>query len=198
MNNPPRNPMMRPPRAASGGDANAPYGNSGTPGVPTRAARGVDLGDDDGRGRFTERVFVFPAFQPVAPGGTEQSSQIEVTANRGNAMRLVAFRGIIQLTSSSPNPYDAALTKLKLSINGTEDFTTSGQRVNPVSFAMLFASTAAPWWWYAAPPRLIAGDQLQCTCVNDTPVGEGANTITPEVAVRLVDERYWLALYGGG
>ncbi len=196
MNNPPRYPMVRPARAASGGVANAPMGNSGAPGIPTRGASlDADMGND-GRGRFTERIFVFPPFAPVAPGGGEQSSQIEVTSNRTKKMRMVAMRGIIKV-ATDPTPFDTALLQLRLQINGVEDFTTSGQRVNPASFSILFASTAAPWFWWSAPPQLNAGDQLQCTVTNSGPISEGGNIMTPEVAVRLVDERYWLALYGG-
>jgi hypothetical protein len=194
----PNYPLVRPARAASGGVANAPFGNSGAPGVPTRGARGPDLGEDDGRGRFTERVFVFPPFPDISPNGDEQSSQIEVTANRGKKMRMVGLRAVIT-KASNPTTFDAALMKLRLQINGNEDFTTSGQRVQPVSFAILFANIAAPWWWYAAPPQLKAGDQLQVTITNTSPpAGESSNIMNAEIGVRLVDEAYWLALYGDG
>jgi hypothetical protein len=56
-----------------GGGAASAFGNSGAPGVPTpTSVRGQDLATQyaaDERGRFTERVFVFPQFQPLDPGG---------------------------------------------------------------------------------------------------------------------------------
>jgi hypothetical protein len=196
---PPRWPLVRPPRQAQGGGAAAPFGNSGAPGIPmgstSRSLRSLNTGDE--RGRFTERVFVFPPFAGVVPGGDGQQSTIEVTSNRTGLMRLVALRGVI-LSATDPTPYDAANLKLRLQINGTEDFTTSGQQVNPVSFAILFANTAAPWWWYACPPRIKSGDMLQVTITNTLPGGEGANIMVPEVALRLVDDEYWQAYYGGG
>jgi hypothetical protein len=201
-----RVPLVRPPRFAQGGGAASAFGEtSGSPAVPTPSSRrGRELQiqyADDERGRFTERVFVFPQFAALVPGGSsvagaQQQQTIQVMSNRTSFVRLVALRGI--LTNSTVVPLtglELANLQLRLQINGEEDLTTSGQQSNPASFATLFAEQTAPWFWFACPPRLRVGDILEATVTNNTPLA-GA-TLTPEVACRLVDDQWWRALYGG-
>lgn len=206
MNDRNRSPLVRPPRFAQGGGVASAFGNSGAPSVPvpgTRRGRmlGIQYADDE-RGRFTERIFEFPQFPALTAGGstvaTAQSSQtIQVTSNRTSFLRLVALRGILQLSSGDLTGFETANLMLRLQINGEEDLTTSGQKSNPSSFAMLFANPTAPWLWMACPPRLRVGDLIQATVTNVTPGGEGVPSLTPEIALRLVDDEWWRALYGG-
>ena len=194
-------PMVPSPRLANGGGAARPMG-AGGPGIaPPGSSRAELLAQqvaDNERGRFTERVFAFPQFDPLAPGGigisgTSQSQQIQVTTNRSSFVRLVACRGILQFSDSDLNGLEAANLLFKLSINGEEELTTSGNVGGFASFAAMFSSSAAPWFWFASPPRLRNGDTVQCTVVNN--LAEGS-TLTPEFLLRLVDDQWWQAVYG--
>jgi hypothetical protein len=200
-----RTPLVRPPRFAMGGGAASAFGNSGAPGVPSptsrrAAALAIQYADDE-RGRFTERIFEFPQFNALAGGGAaivaaQDTQQIEITSNRTDFVRLVALRGTLQATSTLPlTGLELAQLMLRLQINGEEDLTTSGQTSNPVSFAALFANSAAPWLWFAAPPRLRVGDVLQATVTNIGPAIE-EHFLVPEVTCRIVDDQWWRALYG--
>jgi hypothetical protein len=208
MNNPPRSPMVRPPRQAQGGGASDAFGSSGTPGlvVPRPGSRRARLlamqYADDERGRLTERIFVFPQFNALQPGGApvpaaSQQQTIMVTSNRSSFVRFVAVRGVVQNSSVLPlTGLEAATLSLRLQINGEEDLTTAGQVSGQASFATMFSDNAAPWFWLAAPPRLRAGDEILVTVTNISPVVEGAPVLTPEVALRLVDDEWWRILYG--
>jgi hypothetical protein len=206
MNDRNRTPLVRPPRFAQGGGVASAFGGSGAPSVPVPGTRrGRELAiqyADDERGRFTERIFEFPQYPPLLAGGAvvagaTSAQTIQVTSNRTSFVRLVAIRGILQLSDSQLSGFETANLMLRLQINGEEDLTTSGQKSNPSSFAMLFANPTAPWLWMACPPRLRTGDVVQATVTNITPVGEGAPILTPEIACRLVDDDWWRALYGG-
>lgn len=201
-----RTPLVRPPRFAQGGGAASAFGElSGSPAVPTPdSRRGRELQiqyADDERGRFTERVFIFPQFAGLVAGGSTvagatQQQVIQVMSNRTSFVRLVALRGILANSTTTPlSGLELAALQLRLQINGEEDLTTSGQQSNPASFATLFAEQTAPWFWFACPPRLRVGDILEATVTNNLTVG-GA-TLTPEVACRIVDDQWWRALYGG-
>jgi hypothetical protein len=202
-----RTPLVRPPRFAMGGGAADAFGGSGAPAVPVPTSRrGREIAmqyADDERGRFTERVFVFPTFDPLVPGGSqtvgaEESQTVQVMSNRTSFVRLVALRGILKFSNKLPlTGLELANLELRLQINGEEDLTTSGQQVNPASFATLFSQQTAPWFWMACPPRLRVGDILQATVTNTYPVSELSPNLTPEVSVRLVDDEWWMALYGG-
>ena len=202
-----RIPLVRPARFAQGGGSADSFGLSGAPAVPVpNSRRGRELAiqyADDERGRFTERVFIFPTFSPLAPGGPSvaaamQSQTIQIMSNRTSFVRLVALRGILSFTNNLPlTGLELAQLLLRLQINGEEDLTTSGQQSNPASFATLFANQTAPWFWMACPPRLRVGDILQATVTNNAVAGEGAPTLTPEVTCRIVDDEWWRALYGG-
>ena len=202
----PRTPLVRPPRFAQGGGVAPAFGMSGAPVVPVPGSRrGRELAiqyADDERGRFTERIFEFPQFPALTAGGftaaTATSAQtIQVTSNRTSFVRLVAVRGILQLSTAALDGTELAQLMLRLQINGEEDLTTSGQTSNPSSFAMLFSNPSAPWLWMACPPRLRVGDIVQATVTNIAPAGEGSPSYTPEIACRLVDDDWWRALYGG-
>jgi hypothetical protein len=199
-----RIPLVRPSRFAMGGGAADAYGGSGAPGIPTPGSRraaslAIQYADDE-RGRFTERIFEFPQFKPLVPGPAPVSVDqqiVEVVSNRTDFVRLVALRGTLQNSSVLPlSGLELAQMMLRLQINGEEDLTTSGVITNPVSFAALFANSAAPWLWFSAPPRLRVGDIVMATVSSIVPVGDGAPTLTPEVTLRLVDDQWWRALYG--
>lgn len=195
-------PVVPPPRIAQGGGAARPFG-AGAPGIaPPGTSRAELLAQqvaDNERGRFTERIFVFPQFAALTAGGpsvagAQQTQQIQVTTNRSSFVRLVAARGVVQFSDTLPlTGLEAANLLLKLSINGEEDLTTSGIVGGSASFANLFSSSAAPWFWFASPPRLRNGDTVQATVINN--FVEGA-TLTPEVSLRLVDDEWWQVLYG--
>lgn len=206
MRPPAQRPLVRPPRFAQGGGVASAFGSSGAPAVPVPGTRrgkmlAIQYADDE-RGRFTERIFPFPQFPALTPGGltvaTAQSSQqIEVTSNRTSFVRLVALRGILQASTEDLTGFELANLFLRLQINGEEDLTTGGNQAGPASFDMLFATPTAPWLWMACPPRLRVGDTLQCTIFNALATGETVPSLTPQVALRLVDDEWWRALYGG-
>jgi hypothetical protein len=200
MNGGRRIPMVRPPRQASGGGLGAPsYGNSGAPGQPA-LERGQRARDETklryalGRGRFFERVFVFPDFAALAAGGTPQDTQnIDVKSNGDSFVRLVAIRGAFD-TDANLTGKEGAELFLTLGIDGLEDLMTSGRTVQPASFAILFSESAAPWFWFAAPPLIRVGETLAATIRTTYSVSE--STITPQLAVRLMDDNEWCKLYG--
>lgn len=199
-----RSPLVAPPRLSQGGGAARPFGG-GAPGIAdARSAAASDIALDaaeNERGRFTERVFVFPQFPALAPGGAvvagaQSSQQVLVTTNRSNLLRLVACRGILSTSDTLPlTGLETAQLQLSLAINGLEELTTNGSTGGPASFATLFASNVAPWFWFAAPPLLRNGDTIQATVTNNASA-EGGATLTPEVSLRLVDDEWWQALYG--
>jgi hypothetical protein len=204
-----RYPIVRTPRGAQGGGAPGAFAsNSGAPGlvVPTPGSRRARMlamqYADDERGRLTERIFEFPQFPPLVPGGptaagSSATQTIMVTSNRSTFVRFVALRGVLQFTTVLPlTGLELPNLMLRLQINGEEDLTTGGQVSSPSSFGALFSETAAPWLWLAAPPRLRSGDEIQATVTNITPGGEGGGTLTPEVCLRLVDDEWWRILYG--
>jgi hypothetical protein len=157
---------------------------------------------DDERGRLTERIFEFPQFPALAPGGptaagSSFSQSIRVTSNRGSFLRWVATRGVVQFSTVLPlTGLEAANLMLRVQVNGQEDLTTAGQLSSPSSFAALFSEIAAPWLWMAAPPRLRVGDELLVTVTNIWPATGSPPTLTPEVTLRLVDDEWWRILYG--
>jgi len=206
---PPRRvPLVRPARFSGGGGATGAFDTgSGAPAVPVptsaRARMLMLQYADDERGRFTERIFEFPQFADLTTGGfstpsANDTQQIEVTGNRTSFLRLVALRAVLQNSNQTPlSGLETAQLLLRLQVNGEEDFTTGGNVSAPSSFAMLFSDVAAPWFWFACPPRLRVGDTVQATVTSIAAGGEGAPILTPEVAVRLVDDEWWQVLYGG-
>lgn len=196
-------PFVPPPRMQQGGGRAAPFGPNapGLAGVDpnSQAGRIARLAAENDRGRFTERIFVFPQFDPLEAGGptnaaSVQSKTINITTNRSPILRLVAFRGILQFSDTLPlNGLETANLLVSLSINGEEELTTEGGSGGPVSIASLCSSNVAPWFFFAAPPVLRNGDTMQVTVTNN--FEEGA-TLTPEISLRLVDDEWWQALYG--
>jgi hypothetical protein len=194
-----RIPMVRPPRQAAGGGVGAPSfaNNSGAPGQPSRED-GKRARDETrlryalARVRFFERLFVFPQFAALSAATPQDSQSIDIKSNGDSFVRLVAMRGC--MTSNAPlTGQELAQLFLTLSIDGLEDFTTSGQRQNPASFEIMFSESAAPWMWLAAPPLLRVGETISAT-IRTTVSGEVA--LTPQFAVRLVDDNVWCELYG--
>lgn len=200
-------PTVRPPQFAQGGGSAPAFGGSGAPAVPVPGSRRARLLDiqyaDDERGRFTERVFVFPAFSGLIAGGmsvpgAQASTQVQVMSSRSSFVRMVALRAVLTSTSVLPlTGLELAQLTLAFSINGEEDLTTGGELETPATLATLFANQTAPWFWFACPPRLRAGDMLQATVTNTAPAGEGSPVFGVEVTARLVDDEWWMALYGG-
>ena len=196
-------PVVRPPMHAGGGVGD-PFGTSGAPGMPPSesAERARDEAIERyalARGRFFERIFRFPDFQILtALGPTTDTQQIDVKSNGDSFVRLVAIRGIVNTFGALPSGtnHEAANTFLQLEIDGLESFMTSGRVELPASFAILFSETAAPWLWLSAPPIIRVGETLSANVrVNaaNMPPEVGWQ---PELALRLVDDNVWCALYG--
>jgi hypothetical protein len=195
-------PVIRPPLHAAGGVGD-PYGNSGAPGLPPsenqKRARDETIERYAlARGRFAERIFEFPTFQPLfLPGPLTDSQQIDVKSNGDSFVRLVALRGVVNTLGALPSGtnFEAANTFLQIGIDGLEDLMTSGKQAQPASFAMLFSETAAPWFWFSAPPLIRVGETMQATVTVQQVPAEVA--WQPEVACRFVDDEVWCQLYGG-
>lgn len=192
--------LVRPSRFAGGGAASPAFGLSGAPDVPRPQSRrgkmlAIQVGDDE-RGRFTERVFTFPAndFAGIT-AQTVADSTVPIVSNRTSFVRLLAFRGVVSATSSLPlNGLEEANLLLRLSINGEEDAITNGKVADSSSFAELF-SPIAPWYWFAAAPRLRAGDEITAAITNNFPTGEVSITLSARLSLRIVDDQWWRAMY---
>jgi len=189
-----------------GGGAALPFG-SGAPGLPSpgtkRAAELARQWRDDARGRFTERLFVFPDSGLVAPNTqTENSQGVPIVSNRTSFVRLVAIKGsILSSISEGANVYEAGVDeanmRLRLQINGEEDLVTTGQGSGFAPYSDLFQPTA-PWLWFAAPPRLRVNDVLLANWENtygtaDSPI---TKNLCATLTARICDDRWWQALYG--
>ena len=160
--------------------------------VPT-SRRGLELAQqrrDDAAGRFAERIFELQ-FGPIAGDGRKQIIQ-PFNSLGGRFVRLVAMRGAY-LQAGTPDVFALSHLRLRMQLNGQSDFIGSNGS-NQASFAMLFADESDPWYWFVSPPRIRTGDLLTLTCDN-TFAGEGAPTLTPEVALRLIDDDLWTLLY---
>jgi hypothetical protein len=196
--------MVRPPRFAQG-NGEPPFGGSGAPGLPQPLTqRAIDLARqdaDDNRGRFTERIFVFPEFGSIAAGSTAPSQSIKIVSNRTSFVRMVAMRGGITNGPIGPGPGPGAgfplqqimaNTLLRLQINGQEDASTNGDGSIPMNFDALF-SPVAPWFWWAAPPRMRVSDTVQATIA----INAFAEAfVQPYLELRMVDDEWWQELYG--
>lgn len=201
----PRTPMVRPPLHAGGGVGD-PFGNSGAPGLPP-PGEGAKAARDEmiqqyalARGRFFERLFVFPDFAVLTNASVvnQDVQKIDVKSNGGSFVRLVAMRGVVNTFGSfgAGNNFEARNTFLQLEIDGLEDFTTSGQTVQPVSFATAFAEDSAPWLWLSAPPILRAGETIAATITMALAQIPDEVGWQAELALRLVDDEVWCELYG--
>jgi hypothetical protein len=199
-------PMVRPPLHAGGGVGD-PNGNSGAPGLPPGGTSGAKFADDEARelyalarGRFVERLFVFPDFAifEEATGPATDTQQIEVKSNGDSFVRLVAMRGVVNTFGSfgAGNNFEAKNTFLQLQADGLEDFTTSGKTVLPISFDAAFSENAAPWLWLAAPPLLRVGETLAATITVKQAQIPSEVGWQPQLALRLVDDAVWCQLYG--
>ncbi len=110
-------------------------------------------------------------------------------------MRFVAMRGAFTL-QTRPNllvPLIPANLRIRLQL-AQSDYTDKAPR-NDTSFAMLFSDESSPWYWFASPPRMRTGDLLNVTLRNAFSPGEGTPVITPEFAVRFIDDALWELLY---
>lgn len=199
-----RIPGVRPPMHAGGGVGD-PFGNSGAPGMPplesSQRARDEAIQRYAlARGRWFERLFVFPDFALFPSGGTvvEDTQQIDVKSNGDSFVRLVAIRGIIATTGTTPTGtnYEESHSFLQLEIDGLEDFTTSGKTVQPVSFDVAFSNSAAPWLWLAAPPIIRVGETVAAKVTIDPAIITAETSWQPQLALRLVDDNVWCELYG--
>jgi hypothetical protein len=205
MPNPRRIPMVRPPLHAGGGVGN-PFGNSGAPGLPASQTEGARFARDEmiqryalARGRWFERVFVFPPFLVFdAASLATDTQQIDVKSNGDSFVRLVALRGDVNTFGSfgAGNNFEAKNTFLQLEIDGLEDFTTSGKTIQPISFDVAFSDSAAPWLWLATPPLLRVGETVAATItVTQAQIPNDVGW-QPQLALRLVDDNVWCELYG--
>ena len=191
--------LVRPPRFAGGGGASPAFGMSGAPDVPRPESRrgkmlAIQVGDDE-RGRFTERIFEFPDWPILNAGVTGIQQTVKIVSNRTSFVRLVAFRGVLSNSTVTPlTGLEEANLLLKLSINGEEDAITNGSAATSTSFAEAF-SPIAPWFWYAAPPRLRVGDEITATLANNFPVSEASPNLNARLALRIVDDQWWRAMY---
>lgn len=197
--------MVRPPLHAGGGVGD-PFGNSGAPGMPPPDGEGAERARDEAvqryalaRGRWFERVFVFPDFAVLqATGAPSDTQQIDVKSNGDSFVRLVALRGSVNTYGSfgAGNNFEARNTFLQLEIDGLEDFTTSGKTIQPISFDVAFSDSAAPWLWLSAPPILRVGETIAATVtVIQAQIPEEVGW-QPQLALRLVDDNVWCELYG--
>jgi hypothetical protein len=148
---------------------------------------------DGAAGLFTERFQDFP-FVPIAPGDSANPGVLPfvpftVTSQGGRYLRCLAIRGVTNSDSDFTGLELAAL-RLRLQLNGQNDF-IGGNETNDASFAALFDDETAPWFWFLSPPLLRAGDQLTLTVHNTSTEA----TLTPEVAIRLMDDDLWQELY---
>lgn len=194
--------MVRPPRHAQGGMAD-PFGNSGAPGMPPDS-EGAKRAHDEmvqryelARGRFLERVFVFPSFDPLNAATPSNQQSIDVKSNGDSFVRLVAFRGVVDTSDAVYSGAERLRTFLNMQIDGLEDFCTSGRQTQPASIAALFADESAPWFWFSAPPLLRVGETIAATMQAAPPPagGEGQSWL-PQLVLRLVDDETWCQLYG--
>lgn len=200
-----RVPMIQPPRQLSGGGAAPAFGTMAGPAPLANSRRGRLLAlqyADDERGRFTERVFTIPQFSALAPGGPSvaaatQQQTVQMVSNRTSFVRLVAMRGVLQLSDTLPlNGLETANLTMDVQLDGEENLFTSGDKqTRPPTFAELFATDTAPWFWFAAPPRLRVGDTMLVEVTNTFTVGTDIH-LTPAVSFRIVDDRWWQAMYG--
>lgn len=207
MNNPPRRiPGVRPPMHAGGGVGD-PFGNSGAPGMPPPSESAKRARDEAieryalARGRWFERLFIFPAFDTFAastPTLVESTQSIDIKSNGDSFVRLVAMRGVVATFGAAPlgGNYETVHTFFQMEIDGLEDFTTSGRTVQPSSFDMAFSESAAPWLWLAAPPILRVGETVAVKVTIDPTVITGEVAWQPQFGLRLVDDNVWCELYG--
>jgi len=196
--------MVRPPLHAGGGVGD-PFGNSGAPGMPPgdeSAQREHDEAVQQfalARGRFFERVFVFPVFAILTNASTNQDTQsIDIKSNGDSFVRLVAMRGVVNTygTFGAGNNFEARNTFFQLQADGLEDFTTSGKTVQPISFDAAFSENAAPWLWLSAPPILRVGETLAAIVTMISAQIPDEVGWQAQFAVRLVDDNVWCELYG--
>lgn len=209
---PGRIPMVKPPMQSSsgGGPMGAPsWGESGAPGMPPsedakRARDEMVQRYTLARGRFFERVFTFPNLQAISAAGSPLPNntvgRVDVKSNGGSFVRCVAMRGTAVRSDGAGLSAGLELAQLflLLSVDGVEDFTTSGQATQPVSYETLFSEAAAPWFWFAAPPLLRVSETLSATISTtfQATSGETQVTLTPQLTLRLIDDDAWCALYG--
>jgi len=201
---PRRIPMVRPPMHAGGGVGD-PFGNSGAPGLPPDS-EGAERARDEAvqryalaRGRWFERVFVFPDFLVFdAASLATDTQQIDVKSNGDSFVRLVALRGTVNTFGSAGagNDFELRNTFLQIEIDGLEDFTTSGKTIQPISFACAFSDSAAPWLWLSAPPILRVGETVAATVTVIQAQIPSEVGWQPQLAFRLVDDNVWCELYG--
>ena len=147
---------------------------------------------DEAAGIFTERIQDFP-FPAIAAGdfATAGLSPQTVTSMGGRYIRCLAIRGVTRSDADPPTGQERAAARLRVQLNGQNDW-IGGNETGFASFAALFDEEAAPWFWFLSPPLFRAGDQLQLTVQNTSP---GDTILTPEVALRLIDDELWQELY---
>lgn len=151
---------------------------------------------DTAQGHFAERIFDLQ-FDSIDGGEQDQIVQ-PFTSLGGRFVRLVAMRGAASTNRGvAVTDLDLAHLKLRLQLNAQSDF-IGGNSTNQTSFAFLFTDEPAPWYWLYSPPRIRTGDLLTATVDNSYPFDrENPRSLIPELALRLIDDDLWTALYAG-
>ena len=176
-------------------------GGRAEPSLTTRGDSPIDPARCRGAG-WVERTFRFPLIPaPLVPGAeTNPGTQIRVSSVRCSHMRMVAMHGALTWTSSAnpidSYPLDLANLSMRLTLNGEQDLTTTGEAAAFVSFAEMFGLSGANWFWFSAPPRLLVGDTIQLNLRNEYGLGNPGNSnLSGNVTLRMVDSDWWEAFY---
>ena len=151
---------------------------------------------DDARGRFFDRVWVFP-FDPTVFVNQTTSTAADLTAQSQGArhIRVLAIRAVLAGSDTgglTPTPLDTAQLRLRLQLNGS-DWVTDQAGGNDVSFATL-STKKSPWYWYAGALVVRAGDILHAEVNGRDRPGE-APGLVPEVSMRVMDAKLYDRLY---
>jgi hypothetical protein len=143
---------------------------------------------------FVERIFEFP-FATLAPGAS-QSVNLRIMSMGGPYVVMVAMRGTLEFSNRALTGLELGFLRLRLVLNGLDDWISDGGSGNEASMAALFSGSPAPWLWLSKPTRLRAGDNLIATIRNAGISFETAPTLRPQLLVRLADEQAYWTLYG--
>lgn len=166
--------------------------------MPTPASRrgrehAQQRNDVNTDGYFVERFFSYP-FDNIAPGAS-QSLNMRVMSMGSRYIVIPAARGSLGFSTRALTGLELAGLRLRLVLNGLDDWIHDGQGGNVASLGLLFAHQPSPWFWFAHPHRLRTGDNLIATITNDF-TGETAPTLRPELVLRFMDADIYWDLYG--
>lgn len=174
---------------------------------------------DRAAGRFVERTYEFPPFPTLTTAAPSSTKEILLRSLGSKHLRLIAMRGVLQGATLPLVGVELANIFLRLTLNAQQDLIQTGSdqaqpQSNMASFAALFSTnivpgvfddvpqtmttnSASPWFWFAAPPRLRSGDKLTATVLNTFLTEGGVIPQTPELTLRVADDRWWNMTYSG-